>query len=240
MIEEGKVTGITVGPAVTDLPNEYPLEMIESPRVICTLPAWRVFDIVNPKDLPGWYANQIALIGRDEHRIAWIGIYAATDDPIYAVRPKELTSWIRGPVTKRNGFSMVASEMDPTAAPEGKHLFVCGMGVPYASLQDPAWVRNMFELLEKELAELFPRYKQPFRWKQHHVVDNFGAAQKPMLVGKFRPANEAPGVEGLYFCGDTFRSRGVGVDRAARSAITAVEKATGRVIDELKGVWHYR
>ncbi len=240
LIEEGRVKGVTVAPARTDGPNEYPLEIIESPCVIFTLPAWQLFDVVNPKDLPDWYANQIALFARDEHRMAWIGIYVASEEPIYAIHLRELTSWIGGPLTSRNGFSMMASQLDPTAAPEGKHLFVCGMGVPYPCIRNPAWVRNMFHLLEQELSLLFPRYREPSLWKKYHVVDNFGVAQKPMMVGRFRPSNEAPGVEGLYFCGDTFRSRGVGVDRAARSALTTVEKATGTVIEELKEVWHYR
>jgi len=63
--------------------------------------------------------------------------------------------------------------------------------------------------------------------------------QKPCLVGRYRPDYTAPGVEGLCFASETFRSRGIGVDRAARAALTCVEQIMGYRIPEFKDSWRY-
>ncbi len=57
---------------------------------------------------------------------------------------------------------------------------------------------------------------------------SFGVVQKPGLVGAYRPHWRAPNVDGLWFASETVRSRGVGVDRAARAAHTVVEDILGR------------
>jgi hypothetical protein len=54
----------------------------------------------------------------------------------------------------------------------------------------------------------------------------------------FRPDYTAPGVEGLWFASETFRSRGIGVDRAARAGLTCVEQILGKRIPEFKESWH--
>ena len=67
----------------------------------------------------------------------------------------------------------------------------------------------------------------------------FGIAHKPGLVGTFRPHWRAPGVEGLYFASETFRSRGVGVDRSARAALTTAEDVLGRRLPGFESTWRY-
>jgi hypothetical protein len=46
-------------------------------------------------------------------------------------------------------------------------------------------------------------------------------------------------VEGLLFASDTFRSRGVGVDRASRAGVTAVEDYLGRRLATFGDGWRY-
>jgi hypothetical protein len=41
---------------------------------------------------------------------------------------------------------------------------------------------------------------------------------KPYLAGKYRPDWKAPNIDGLYFASETFKSRGIGLDRAALGA----------------------
>jgi hypothetical protein len=42
-----------------------------------------------------------------------------------------------------------------------------------------------------------------------------------------RPDTLVRGIEGLYLTGDTTRSRGIGIDKAARTGITAAEVVLG-------------
>ena len=60
-----------------------------------------------------------------------------------------------------------------------------------------------------------------------------------MLVGKYRPDWKAPLVDGLYFTSETFKSRGIGTDRSARSALTCVEHYLGRRISTFGDGWRY-
>ena len=78
-------------------------------------------------------------------------------------------------------------------------------------------------------------------WRRRHLVHEpgLGVIQKPNLVGRFRPHWRAPNVEGLYFASDTFRSRGVGVDRSARAAVTVVEDYLGRRLPTFGDGWRY-
>ena len=108
-------------------PNDLPdMETIEAPVVICTLPVWNIFDVMEPDVLPSWYADQIMNMARPENKACWIGFYAASDEPVYALSEKELTAWFKAPRTGFAGFSFSCSFMDPSVAPDGKHLFVCG------------------------------------------------------------------------------------------------------------------
>ena len=76
----------------------------------------------------------------------------------------------------------------------------------------------MFEHFEDDLKTMYPGLKNAY-WRRRHLVHDpsFGVIQKPGLVGMFRPHWRAPNVDGLYFASETFRSRGIGVDRAARA-----------------------
>ena len=68
---------------------------------------------------------------------------------------------------------------------------------------------------------------------------SYNVIQKPMLVGKYRPRWRAPNVEGLFFASETFRSRGVGVDRASRAGLTVVEDYLGRRLPGFEETWRY-
>ena len=65
------------------------------------------------------------------------------------------------------------------------------------------------------------------------------AIQKPGLVGSFRPHWKAPNVQGLYFASETFKSRGIGIDRAARAGLSCVEDILGRRLWPLEEGFRY-
>ena len=44
---------------------------------------------------------------------------------------------------------------------------------------------------------------------------------KPGLTGNFKPDVEAPGVSGLYFCGDTYLGRGLAIEGLANRPCSA-------------------
>jgi 2-polyprenyl-6-methoxyphenol hydroxylase-like FAD-dependent oxidoreductase len=63
--------------------------------------------------------------------------------------------------------------------------------------------------------------------------------RSPWLVGRYRPHWRAPNVDGLYFASETFRSRGIGIDRAARAGLTVAEEILGRRLPGFDATWRY-
>ena len=112
--------------------------------------------------------------------------------------------------------------------------------IPAARARDAVYVDETFEAFEAELKLMIPGLEAAF-WRRRHLVfdPTYGVIQKPGLVGRYRPHWRPPGVEGLLFASETFRSRGIGVDRAARAGLTAVEDSLGRRLPGFEGTWRF-
>jgi phytoene dehydrogenase-like protein len=240
VIEDGKLQGLAVAqPHV--LPNEiFEEEMLEADAVISTLPVWSVLRVVPEQDLPDWYVAQIKHLSRIEFRATWLGVYLATKEPIHALDPRELATWLHTPNLPHAGFFFNQTAMDPTTSPDGTYLYVGGLDIPGEKVRDVKWMLRTQEQFERDLAIMYPGLEHAF-WRRRHLVHEpgLGVIQKPNLVGRFRPHWRAPNVEGLYFASDTFRSRGVGVDRAARAGLTVVEDYLGRRLPTFGDGWRY-
>jgi phytoene dehydrogenase-like protein len=232
LIEDGTVKGVMIGRDKV-MPNEFlEGEVLEADCVISTLPVWSVLRVVPQNALPEWYVDQIRYIAQDKLRISWVGLYLATNEPIHENDPRELATWLHAPTSRLSGFGFNQSAMDPSTAPEGVNLYVCGGIIPGARARDLGYVQQKFEEFEADIKTMYPGLAKSF-WRRRHLVHDpsFGVIQMPGLVGSYRPHWRAPNVEGLYFASETFRSRGIGVDRAARAGLTAVEDYLGRRLD---------
>jgi len=239
LIEDGEVKGLVLGRDRV-IPNEVlEGEAVEADCVISSLPVWHVLRVVPEKALPDWYASQIRFLAQDRWRVSWLGLYLATKEPVYAIDPRELSTWLHAPRTRISGFFFNMTAMDPSTSPEGTNLYVAGGVIPGARAKDMTYVRPMFEAFEEDLKQMHPGLREAY-WRRRHLVHDpsFGVIQKPGLVGVYRPHWRAPNIEGLYFASETFRSRGIGVDRAARAALTVVEDYLGKRLNGGFG-WRY-
>lgn len=239
VIEEGEVKGVRLGRDKV-LPNEVlEGEVLEGDCVISTLPVWSVLRVVPEGALPDWYTAQIRFLAQDHLRVSWLGLYLATKEPVHVNSENELATWLHAPRSRISGFFFNQTAMDPSTSPPGTYLYVCGGVIPGAKARDQVYVERQFELFEQDLEEMYPGLRGSY-WRRRHLVHDpsFGVIQKPGLVGVFRPHWRAPNVEGLYFASETFRSRGIGVDRAARAGLTVVEDYLGRRLDGDFG-WRY-
>jgi hypothetical protein len=90
IIENHEVKGIAVARQPRVLPNEFFEEqIIEAPCVISTLPVWHVLKVVPEEELPDWYTGQIRYLAQDRWKIAWLGLYLATEEPVTQYDPRE-------------------------------------------------------------------------------------------------------------------------------------------------------
>jgi phytoene dehydrogenase-like protein len=241
VIENREIKGVEIPSESTILPGvPYEAEMVETGCVISTLPVWSVLNVVPENDLPDWYAGQIRHLAQDKFRVTWLGLYMATDEPVHIYDPKELSTWLHDPVAGLPGFFFTQSNMDPSTAPEGKHLHVMGGVIPGAKGRDKEYVRETFDKFEQGMGIMYPALQNPVWTRRTLVFDPaFGVIQKPCLVGSFRPHWQAPNIENLYFASETFKSRGIGVDRAARAALTCVEHYLGERLPGFEETWRY-
>ena len=240
VIENERVVGVAVAEHRV-LPNEiFEEEIVETGCVISTLPCWAVLRIVAEQDLPDWYVAQIRHISQSRFRATWLGVYLATTEPVHAVDERELATWLHTPNIAHAGFFLNMTAMDPSTAPAGEQLYVTGLDIPGEKVRDPGWMLRTLEQFEADLVDMYPKLAGA-HWRRRHLVHEpgLGIIQKPNLVGRFRPHWRAPNVEGLYFASDTFRSRGVGVDRASRAAVTVVEEYLGRRLATFGDGWRY-
>jgi hypothetical protein len=241
LIEDHEVKGVAVARQPRVLPNEFfEEELIEAPCVISTLPVWHVLNVVPEEELPDWYAGQIRYLAQDKYKIAWLGLYLATEEPVAQLDPRELSTWLRTPTTDTPGFMFNMTAMDPSCSPAGTNLHVMGAVIPGEKGRDQRFLRDTLLAFEEGIKVMWPGFAKPV-WRRRHLVfePSFGVIQKPGLVGMYRPHWRAPSVDGLYFASETFRSRGVGTDRAARAAVTVVEDYLGRRLATFGDGWRY-
>ena len=241
LVEGGEVVGVSLGREGCVVPNDVePGEVLETRCVISTLPVWSVLNVVPAWELPDWYVNQIRYLAQDAYRVSWLGLYLATEEPVTMYDPKELSTWVATPHSPTPGFMYDQTAMDPDSTPPGVHLYCTGGVIPGAKGRDRRYVADMYDRFEAGLYEMYPGLRNHV-WRRRGLVFDppFGVVQKPMLVGLYRPHWRAPNVEGLYFASETFRSRGIGTDRAARAALTCVEDYLGHRIAAFGDGWRY-
>jgi phytoene dehydrogenase-like protein len=240
-IEDRVVKGVEIARQPRILPNEkFEDELIEADAVISTLPVWHVLRVVPEWVLPDWYVAQIRYMAQDKFRIAWLGLYLAVDEPAPVLDRRELATWLHAPTSHVPGFLFEMTALDPTTAPEGKYLYVVGGIVPGEKGTDDRFLKDAFEKFEQDIGSMYPGLANP-AWRRRHMVyePSFGVIQKPGLVGMYRPHFRAPNIEGLWFASETFRSRGIGVDRASRAGLTAAEDYLGKRLPGFEESWRY-
>jgi phytoene dehydrogenase-like protein len=229
VIENHEVKGVAIGREPRILPNEaFEEELIEADAVVSTLPVWHVLKVVPEWELPEWYVAQIKHLAQDRFRISWLGLYLAVDEPVPQLDRRELATWLHTPTARVSGFMFEMTALDPSTAPEGKYLYVAGGIIPGDRARDQRYLLEKFEQFERDLGVMYPGLDKP-SWRRRHLVyePSFGVLQMPCLVGSFRPHWRAPNVEGLWFASETFRSRGIGVDRASRAGLVVAEDILG-------------
>jgi phytoene dehydrogenase-like protein len=216
-IEDGRVVGVVVKSG-----GKKP-ERIEAPLVITALPIWDLFDMADRSAFPAEFVAKVNHLAR---KTAIFGITAALREPLYDEKFFVLTDGERCgyPIS---GF--MASNVTPSLAPEGEHLFEVCCQCEFELGDDRSRLSKTVELLEEDLESMFPRWRERVIWKKSffHWEE---PARNAGRAGVFRPESKAPGVEGLYFTGDTVASRTLpGLECAADSAMICAREILGEL-----------
>jgi phytoene dehydrogenase-like protein len=235
LIERGTVKGVRLQDKATRRAGE----VIEADHVIVTASVWNVLDLFDPEAIPFDLAERIKLLASKRNRVAWLGYYIAAKEPVVKLSERELGAWFHTPRAGLSGFYLCQTAFDESVSPKGEYLHVTGAAFDPVHLGDRAWMHRKWDEFWRDLEEMHPRMKKAVIWKKPHLVSTFGVLCKPGLVGAVRPANRVYAVDGLWLAGDSYRARGIGTDKAARSGLSAAEAVLGRRIPYFEETWRY-
>ncbi len=208
-------------------PADYrmsPLEEIPVRRLVCALPIYQLPEIIDfapaTSPLPDWWRKRVTDV---MHEITCLvgfllGLRAPVTDKLC------FFSALRAKHTGLPFQAFPASNFDPSIAPEGKQLLHVDVVCEYREASDPFERRRILDGLRLDLAEMFPGIWDQVEWElPYYVAGCDGLARKPGLVGDYKPKLQAPGIENLFFAGDTYVGRGLAMNGAALSAMLCAD-----------------
>jgi prolycopene isomerase len=201
------------------------LDLIEAPVVICALPLWSLDGVLdtNPDTavLPEWWLKRYEDLKYETTVL--IGYTIALTEPVY-----DKANFLSALELDHTGMpfqAFVPSAYDPGVAPEGKSLMQTDCAVEVDQIFDKFELERLLDSMWTDIGEMFPGIDEKVEWKfAYKCIGCDGLARKPGQVGAFKPDVVAPGVEGLYFAGDTYRGRGLALNSAALSGKNCAEK----------------
>jgi prolycopene isomerase len=194
-----------------------------APRVVMALPIWEMVKLFSDDDkaLPkGWLQHMRTLVDETSASIGFTiaGKKALFTEPVY------LSAWdIPGVGLPLQVF--IQTNFDNTIAPPGHMIAFIGACCTPKQARDEQFCKEVTAKFWETLQKMFPGLEENVLIKYDaSMVGIDGLGRSPGLTGKYRPPVFMKEVPGLYFAGDCYTGRGVGMNAAANSAMLCAEK----------------
>lgn len=117
------------------------------------------------------------------------------------------------------------SNITPSVSPPDEHLIIAGTPVESSVAENPVKIKEIVEKMKQEISTIYPNFlssliwERPMAWKLVESV-----VKEPGMVWKSKMPHQIPGIQGLFFVGDSTISYGIGTDSAAHSSILCYPK----------------
>ena len=117
------------------------------------------------------------------------------------------------------------SNITPSVSPKGEHLIIAGTPVLPSETEDSEKIKHIVNRMKQEISSIYPNFnssilwERPMAWKLVESV-----VKEPGKVWKSKMPHQIPGIDGLFFTGDSTISYGIGTDSAAHSSILCTPK----------------
>lgn len=229
IFEDGVVKGVTIKKkSLSPYPGPFYMDdlyEVDAPVVVCAIPLWHIDKIISmnlkTSILPEWWIRRYSDLKVETTGL--VGYTIALNEPVY-----DKPNFLCAPKLSNSGLpfqAFVPSAFDPGVAPEGKSLLQTACVAEATQIIDKLEVNRLLEAMWQDIQEMFPDIDGKVKWKfTYKSVGCDGLARKPGQVGAYKPDIVAPGIDGLYFAGDTYRGRGLALNSAALSAMTCAKK----------------
>jgi len=223
-VEGDTVTGVRVEGAAGE-------EFIPARRVVFNIPIQELFEYVDDGVFPRDFTTRIKSLYGYGSLSPYIGLKGLPVPEDHARRLMK-TPCV---VPRSEGFDWdvymawnIQSYIEPGCAPEGKHLFTAYLPLTEEESHNRELVMKVVRAVPDFLESVYPGFKECIEWELYPVcVKLEGVAKSVTQAGSLKPDVKAPGVEGLYFAGDTARGYGVAMDCACSSGILCASAITG-------------
>jgi prolycopene isomerase len=223
-VEGGSVTGVRVS-------GEDGEEFIPARRVVFNIPIQELFKYIDEKAFPAAYTARLKSLYGYGSISPYIGLAGL---PVPEEHAKRL---MKTPcvVPRSEGFDWdvymawnIQSYIEPGCAPAGKQLFTAYLPLTEAESHNRELVMKVVRAVPDFLEGVYPGFKECMEWQLYPVcVKLEGVAKSVTQAGSLKPDVKAPGLEGLFFAGDTARGYGVAMDCACSSGILCASAITG-------------
>ena len=224
-VEDGAIAGVTLRDREA---ADRRGERLEADQVIVNAPVWDLAKLFDPDVLPFNLLQRIKMLADNRNKACWLGYWIAAEEPVIGMSEREMSSWQRAPRSGLGGYTLCFTGYDPSVSPAGEYLTCAGAAFDATEhYGDRAWIDRKFEEFWEDIEEMMPAARGAL-WKKPHLVTTYGVVNKPGLVGAVRPDYEVREIDGLWLTGDTTRSRGIGIDKAARTGISTAEGVLGK------------
>ena len=207
---------------------------IKADRVVSNIPVQDTFKYVDQKVFPKDWAERTERLYGYGSIVPYIGLNRL-------VMPER--EWKNGLgikdtciISKSEGFEHdifmcwnIQSEIDPSCAPGGKHLFMAYAPVTEKEAKDKVLMVKACKLILDYLERRYPGFRKSIDWALFPTAWKLeGVAKSKTQAGTLKAPVEAPEVEGLYFAGDTAKGYGVAMDCAVAAGLICASKITGQ------------
>jgi phytoene dehydrogenase-like protein len=194
-----------------------------APRVVMALPIWDMVKLFSEDDgaLPkGWLSHMKTMVNETS---ASIGFTLLAKKPLFT-EPVYLSAWsIPGIGLPLQIF--VQTNFDKTIAPPDHMIAFIGACCTPEQARDDAFCKEVWAKFWETVKQMFPGVEENLVWKYDgRMVGIDGLGRSPGFTGRCRPPVFMKEVPGLYFAGDCYTGRGVGMNAAANSAMLCAEK----------------
>lgn len=212
-VEKGKMTEIITDGAI-----------YSAPVVVIAAPIWNVLKFLDMEAMAGLAPEWAARMRHYEFETsASVGFTIGTKAPLFT-EPCYLSAW-RVPGVGLPLQILGHTIFDDTIAPKDHMIAFIGACCTPAQARDSEFRKKTLEAFWVVVNRMFPTLERDLVWRQDgFTVGIDGLARSPGMTGKYRLKTYLPEVPGLYFAGDCYTGRGVGMNTAASSAMICVDK----------------
>jgi len=218
VIERGRAVGV-----VAHEPTRPFQTSLSADAVVCNVPVWRVLDLMAPQHFAPEFVAAAGACGAVGGVVAAAFAFEGLPRLRESGEPDAFPGWTRlltGPESTFGGGLLWATLHSPHNAPPGHHVLQAMRLTAHADIADAQRVHAVHGAFRTMLDEIYLDVAATLR-REWAWVSRDGSEY--MIHSAAKPPVRAPGVDGLFFVGESTDVPAIQMDAAALSALQCAD-----------------